>query len=328
MKHLLFSLLAGLALTAPTAAHQSAPTGSLIDRSHGAPGTPETISYAPDPGERMTVEVTVGGRGPYRFVVDTGAERTVISSEVARSLGLGSGGDVTLASVSQVSRVPSVMIPELEIGRRTIADIQAPALAERNIGAHGMLGIDSLRLQRVTFDFTRRELTLSSSHIDDDRFAPGEIVVRGRTRQGRLLLTNAFLDGQRITVIVDTGSQITIGNAALRRRLEQARRLRDVRVLSLTGVTGDLVSADYTVARRLQVGGVHINDFPIAFSEVRLFQLLDLQNRPAILLGMDALRLFDRVSIDFANRRVRLAPPVSQAVPQTRMAALAPLRAR
>jgi len=328
MKHLLLSIAASAALAIPAAAQQGAPTGSLIERGQGAPGSSETIGYAPDSGQRMTVEVSIGGRGPYRFIVDTGAERTVISSELARTLGLGSGGDVTLASVSQISRVPSVMIPELEIGRRTIADIQAPALAERNIGAHGMLGVDSLRLQRVVFDFTRRELTLSSSHIDDDRFAPGEIVVRGRTRLGRLLLTNAFLDGQRITVIVDTGSQITIGNAALRRRLERARRLRNVRVLSLTGVTGDLVSADYTVAQRLQVGGVHINDFPIAFSEVRLFELLDLGNRPAILLGMDALRLFDRVSIDFANRRVRLAPPTSQADRPVRMAAAAPLRAR
>lgn len=326
MKHLLLSVAAaGTVLALPAAAQQSAPTGSLIDRA--APQA-ETIGYTPDASERMTVEVNVAGRGPYRFVVDTGAERTVISSELAHSLGLDSGGDVTLASVSQVSRVPSVMIPELGIGRRTIADIQAPALAERNIGAQGMLGVDSLRLQRVVFDFTRRELTLSSSHIDDDRFAPGEIVVRGRTRLGRLLLTNAYLDGQRITVIVDTGSQITIGNAALRRRLERARRLRDVRTIALTGVTGDLVAADYTVAQRLQVGGVHINDFPIAFSEVRLFELLDLENRPAILLGMDALRLFDRVSIDFANRRVRLAPPTSQTTPPTRMAALAPLRAR
>lgn len=328
MKHPLFSLLAGLALAAPAAAQQGVPTGSLIERNRGAPGSSETIGYAADAWERMTVAVNVAGRGPYRFIVDTGAERTVISSEVARSLGLGSAGDVTLASVSEVSRVPSVIIPELEVGRRTISDIQAPALAEHNIGAQGMLGVDSLRSQRVTFDFTRRELTLSSSHIDDDRFAPGEIVVRGRTRLGRLLLTNAYLDGQRITVIVDTGSQITIGNAALRRRLERARRLSDVRTLALTGVTGDLVMAEYAVAQRLQVGGVHINDFPIAFSDVRLFELLDLENRPAILLGMDALRLFNRVSIDFANRRVRLAPPTSQNAPQTRMAALAPLRAR
>ena len=307
-------------LAASASAQQGAPTGSLIERTRGPGDGAETIGYAPDLWERMTVAVNVAGRGPYRFIVDTGAERTVISRELAASLGLDSGGDVTLASVSTVSQVPTVMIPELEVGRRTLSGIQAPALHQQNIGAQGMLGVDSLRSQRVVFDFGRREITLSPSHIDDDRFAPGEIVVRGRTRLGRLLLTNAYLDGQRITVIIDTGSQVTVGNLALRRRLERARRLGEVRMLSLTGVTGDLVTAEYTRARRLQVGGVHIDDLPIAFSEVRLFSLLALSDRPAILLGMDALRLFDRVSIDFANRRVRLAPPSSRLERPMRMA--------
>lgn len=316
------ALLICCCLAAGASAQQGAPTGSLIERSRGPADTAETISYAADPGQRMTVSVTVGGRGPYRFIVDTGAERTVISSELARTLGLNSGGDVTLASVSQISRVPSVMIPELEVGRRTLSGIQAPALAERNIGAQGMLGIDSLHSQRVMFDFTRRELTLSASHIDDDRRTPGEIVVRGRTRLGRMLLTNATVDGQRVTVIIDTGSQVTVGNAALRRRLDRSGRLGETRTLSLFGVTGDVVIADYVRVGRLHIGDIRMDDLPIAFSEVALFQLLGLDNRPAILLGMDALRLFDRVSIDFANRRVRLAPPTGRLERPVRMAAM------
>jgi len=315
-------LLICCSLAAAAPAQQGAPTGSLIERSRGPSDTAETIGYAADAGQRMTVSVNVAGRGPYRFIVDTGAERTVISSELARSLGLSSGGDVTLASVSQVSRVPSVMIPELEVGRRTLSGIQAPALAERNIGAQGMLGIDSLHSQRVMFDFARRELTLSASHIDDDRRTPGEIVVRGRTRLGRMLLTNATVNGQRVTVIVDTGSQVTVGNDALRSRLERSGRLGETRMLSLFGVTGDVVTAEYVRVGRLHIGDIRMDDLPIAFSEVALFRLLGLDRRPAILLGMDALRLFDRVSIDFANRRVRLAPPSSRLERPVRMAAL------
>ena len=41
----------------------------------------------------MTVPVEIGGAGPYRFVVDTGAERTVISRELARELELEPGPD-------------------------------------------------------------------------------------------------------------------------------------------------------------------------------------------------------------------------------------------
>jgi predicted aspartyl protease len=311
MKTLLISLLA-VALAAPAMAQQRGATGSLIERSRGSTDTAETIGYAPDPWARMTVPVTVGGRGPFQFIVDTGAERTVISQELAQHLGLSPAGDLTLASVSRVSQVPSVIIPELDLGRRTLSGIHAPALSERNIGAQGMLGVDSLRSQRVVFDFDRRELTLTSSSIQEERSSPDEIIVRARTRLGRMIITNAAIDGQRVTVIIDTGSQVTLGNAALRRRLESSNRLGQLRILSLTGVTGDLVTAEATRTRRLQIGGMRINDLPVAFSEVRLFSLLGLSSRPAILLGMDALQLFGRVSIDFANRRVRLSPSHSR----------------
>jgi hypothetical protein len=43
---------------------------------------------------------------------------------------------------------------------------------------------------------------------------------------------------------------------------------------------------------------------PITFADNYAFAALNLQDRPAILLGMDALNLFDRVLIDFSNRRV------------------------
>ncbi len=325
MKSLL-ALLFTAAFATPTVGQPA--TGSLVERSRGATDTAETIGYAADPWARMTVAVNIGRSGPFQFIVDTGAERTVISRELALTLGLTSGGDVTLASVAQVTRVPSVIIPELDLGRRTLSGIRAPALAERHLGAQGMLGVDSLRSQRVVFDFERRELTLSSSQIVEERPAPDEIVVRGRTLLGRMIITNAFVDGQRVTVIIDTGSQVTLGNSALRRRLESAGRLGLTRQLSLTGVTGDLVTAEYTRTRRLQIGGLRVNDMPIAFSDVRLFSVLGLGSRPAILLGMDALQLFSRVSIDFANRRVRLAPPHSRAEPPLRMAGSAGSRAR
>jgi predicted aspartyl protease len=282
--------------------------------------TAETLAYLPDAASRMTLAVNVGGQGPFRFVVDTGAERTVVSSELALALGLDSGGDVTLASVSSVSRVPSVLLPGLEVGRRTLPMIRAPSLAQRNIGAQGMLGVDSLQSQRVVFDFRNREITLSTSLLEEQNWPADTIVVTGRTLLGRLILTDARIDGQRIRVIVDTGSQVTIANNALRRRLLERGRLGETRMLELRGVTGDIALAEYTRAGRIQIGDVHLDDMPIAFADVELFNLLGLTDRPAILLGMDALRMFERVSIDFARRRVRLLPPRSSLVPETRMA--------
>lgn len=274
-----------------------------------APQTPETLGYGADSLARMTVPVTVAGRGPFRFVVDTGAERTVISRELARSLALQPSELVLVASIVDVRPVPTVMIPEIIFGRRTLSDVQAPVLDDEHLGAHGMLGVDSLADQQLVLDFARREMRLSRSVMDSSRWAPGTIVVTARTLLGRLVLTDASVDGQRVTVVVDTGSPITIGNGALRDRLVGRRGLPPGQTLRLTSVTGGHVDVTYTRTRRMRVGEAGIRDLPIAFSDLQLFQELGLTDRPAVLLGMDVLQLFSRVSIDFARHRLRLMPP-------------------
>jgi predicted aspartyl protease len=320
MMRRLFAFLAGISLVAGAAAAQTRhQTGSLAAPPDEEPAG-ETVGYLADAANRMTVAVNVDGRGPFHFVVDTGAERTVVSNELAQQLALDPGDDVTVMSVSRSMRVPSVFVTALEVGRRTIPTIQAPSLARQHIGAEGMLGVDSLQSQRVVFDFRNRQLSLSTSHLEDQNWPGDAIVVTGRSLAGRLILTDANLDGQRIRVIIDTGSQVTIANSALRAQLSRRGRLGQVRTLELQGVTGDVIQADFTRAGRIRIGDVHVEDLPIAFADVELFNLLGLRNKPAILLGMDALRMFDRVSIDFANRRVRLLPPRSASRPLTELA--------
>ena len=60
------------------------------------------------------------------------------------------------------------------------------------------------------------------------------------------------------------------------------------------------------MARRIRIGGAALRHLSVAFADAEPFRQLRLDDRPALLLGMDALRLFERVSVDFANRRVRL----------------------
>jgi len=286
------------------------------------PVPPETLGYRADPTERMTVPITIDGRGPFHFIVDTGAERTVISRELATRLDLDPSRTVTLASVTDVRRVPTVIIPRINVGRRSLSAIQAPALLASHIGADGMLGVDSLRNQRVVFDFERQEMRLSRSVAHDERWPADTIVVTAQTRLGRMVLADATVDGQRVRAIVDTGSQITVGNEALRRRLINRGRIDPNMSLEVTSVTGATAQLNYTVTQRLRIGGVVVNNLPIAFGALDLFRQLGLEDRPAILLGMDALQLFRQVSIDFGSRRLRLVPgPASQLGGPLRVAA-------
>jgi predicted aspartyl protease len=291
-------LLASILLAAP-ATGQDAPASLPPDEG-------VVIALGQDRSDRMTVPVSIDGRGPYPFVVDTGAERTVIARELAAQLSLGAGTSARVHSMTEVSTIETVVIPGLEVGGKTVRGIHAPALSRYHLGAEGMLGVDSLRSQRVSFDFAKREMTVVPAHRAEENWGDGAIVVTGRSRYGHLVLVDASVDGQKVWVIVDTGSEVTVGNSALRAKLERKGRLGAVRQIEMLSITGGRRVADQTVARRLRLGGMDIRAMPIAFADVHPFRKLGLADRPALLLGMDALKLFDRVSVDFANRRVRM----------------------
>lgn len=297
----------------------------LVGQAAGAQPVPvpeaETLASRPDAIRRMTLPVMIDGRGPFDFVVDTGAERTVISRQLAEALQLTPGRQVRLATIADVRQVPTVLIPRLAFGRQTVDRIQAPVLEAQNLGADGMLGIDSLANRQLVLDFRRREVHLTRALNERMERQEGTIVVVGRTRLGRLVLTDAAVDGQNVTVIVDTGSPVSIGNSALRDRLGAAGGLPPPELVKLLSVTGVEVSVAATLTRRMRIGDAGVRDLPIAFADLALFREMGIERQPALLLGMDVLQLFERVVIDFPRRRLRLMPgPRSEARPQLRVA--------
>ncbi len=260
--------------------------------------------------KRLTVPVAVGTSGPYNFIIDTGAERTVIARELAGSLKLGSSSPVVITSMTGRDTVNTVIVPGLSI--KSIGEqhtIVAPALEARNLGALGLLGIDTLRNHQVTIDFENgtmavRPSTKRSSFSKRDR---DEIVVTAKSVFGQLIVTDAYYDNTRIQVVLDTGSQVTMGNSALRKRV--GRDVPRSQKILLTSVTGDQTTADYTQVPNVVVGQVRFGSMPVAFADVTPFERFGLVKRPALLLGMDALRSFRRVEIDFPNRQVRFLMP-------------------
>jgi len=269
----------------------------------------DEIPIGTDIGDRMTVKVSVGGQGPYKFLVDTGAERTIISRELAHHLQLADGKDAILHSVIGANDVNTVFIPHLQVSNNVISVVDAPALAQSNIGADGMLGIDSLRSQRVLFDFKAQTMSITPSSRPVERLDGQTIVVRARARSGRLIFTQAQIDGQQVTVIVDTGSQVTIGNLALQRALMKHRLTTVPNPVMIESVTGEKLSAKVAQIERLELGDVRIEDLAVAFADAHIFKQLDLKGQPALLLGMNAMRAFDRISIDFASKKVRFVLP-------------------
>jgi predicted aspartyl protease len=258
--------------------------------------------------------VRVGGFGPFRFLVDTGADRTAISNELAGRLGLSKGERASIHTVAGVARVSTAQVPDLQLTRKPVKVADAPLLDSANMGADGIIGVDSLRSQRVLFDFQSQTLSIVPSALSDFPDEPGTIVVQAMRKNGRLIVTDAAANGHTLTVVIDTGAQISIGNEALREKLMGGDLVDPSQKIQLQSVTGALLTGDYMFVRELEIGGLTLKNLAIVFADAHTFGELKLDHRPALLLGMNAIRAFKKVSIDFANQKFRVVlPETSQA---------------
>ena len=252
---------------------------------------------------RMTVAVQVNGRGPYQFVVDSGADSSVVGTRIASALKLPPGTPAILNGMTATSRIERVLVDELKVGDTGIKELELPVLQERHLGGDGMIGIDALVEQRLMMDFEKRLIKVEDARRPPPRF-DGEIVVTAYLRRGQLIITQARANGRPVDAVIDTGSEITIGNFALREQIVR-RRVAKLETVEVTGVTGVTVELEMARIAELRLGPVLLRGVSIAFAEVPPFAVFGLSDRPALLLGTDLMNTFRRVSLDFRARKVR-----------------------
>lgn len=255
---------------------------------------------------RLSVPVQINGQGPFRFLVDSGADRTVIGLELARALALPPGARVLLHSATADMRVDTVLLSSLRIGASEINAIAAPALPQAYLGAQGLIGIDALADQRLLLDFDRRRVIVQDSrHARAPALAAGEIVVVARRRNGQLILTQARVGRVPVAAVIDSGAEVTIGNRALRDRLFARRNRPQPQTVEIVDVTGTTIQAESLLVPTMAVGSIELQGVPLAFLDAPPFALFGLADQPAMLLGTDVLSAFSRVALDFRARRVR-----------------------
>lgn len=252
---------------------------------------------------RLSVEVRVNGRGPYQFVVDSGADTSVVGLRIAHDLQLPLGTPVTLHNMTDRNIVDRVRVDSLTLGPSTIRNLQLPALREADLGGAGMIGIDALARQRLMLDFEEKLIRVEDAS-KPVRSMPGDIVVTARLHRGQLILTEVKAGRVTLDAVVDTGSQISIGNSALRDLLVR-RRLHKLETVTAIGVTGTSVELQIARIDELRLGSVTLSNVPIAFADVPPFEVFGIADKPALLLGTDLLGTFRRVSLDFRARKVR-----------------------
>ncbi len=261
----------------------------------------ETIELTAERYERLTVPVTIKGQGPFRFMIDTGAQATVLSKGLADRLQLNERRPAVLVGMASRRAIEVAEVPEFSLGTRTINIRNAPLVERANIGgADGIVGLDSLQGQRVLLDFrNNRMLVAGARELGGNKGY--EIIVRARPRLGQLIITEARLNGVKVQVLIDTGAQGSVGNHALLEKLKRAKPMGDT---VMTDVNGATLAGTARQGRSLTFGRLELSNLPIVFADSPSFHALDLHDKPALVLGVREMRLFSRVAIDFEERKI------------------------
>jgi predicted aspartyl protease len=266
-----------------------------------------TLAAGTDAEQHMTIEVMLNGKGPYHFVVDTGSEKSVISDRVAAELGLITSGEVRVTGIARKVSANLVRVREMAFGPIVRNDLNLPVLPWTDLLADGFLGLDAIRGCRVTFDFRKKVLRIEHprSTVPFDESGRQTIVVRATGNSGRLKTTDCTVDGIGTTMFLDTGAQLSIGNPALRDALlRRNRNLAPAGTIDIFGITGGQIAGVAYPIKAIRVHSLMFGTGVVAIADVSIFNDWGLANRPALMLGMDFLRQFGGVSIDYRRKEI------------------------
>jgi predicted aspartyl protease len=116
----------------------------------------------------VLVPVYVNGRGPYRFLLDTGASHSILSVNVADALAIRPGKTEELITAGGPVRVTVRNVEMLQIGSVRM-DRQPVAVADlallSTLGVDGILGGDCLKSFNLYIDYARQILRMEPSAL-------------------------------------------------------------------------------------------------------------------------------------------------------------------
>ena len=115
--------------------------------------------------------------------------------------------------------------------------------------------------------------------------------------------------GRRIKAkaVIDTGAERTLGNLALQTRMNKNRRgTREVVNAVVHGATPDIADGDVQTVKEATIGDMTLTNFEVIFADFHVFKLWELDQEPALLIGMDMLGVLDRLVIDYRRNEVSM----------------------
>ncbi len=257
-----------------------------------------------DKALRLTAPVTLNGKGGFEFLVDTGANRSAISAATADSLGLRRGKPMRIHTMLGPADTPSAIVEELMVGDRVLKRLNVPVLPNGGVAVQGMLGIDWLKGQRLILDMEGDKLEIRKTR---SAMQAGATIVPARLKHGQLTIIDADVNGRgRLNCMIDSGSEVSVGNRHLRALAASRSDKFEKSVVTITVI--DAMNRKFPAQLGylpfVRIGGVQFGNLPVVFAETPLLALWGIQDEPSLMMGMDVLKEFSKIEMDFGMSRV------------------------
>ncbi len=283
---------------------------------------------------RPFIKLMVNGKGPLRFVVDTGASLSVISDKIAARFGVkpvarggnaravgGSGSFPILYGLLDSITIGEAKIEAIPVYIRTIHSAPDTPEIER---ADGYIGLSVLANYGVTLDYQAKQMTLDRAPIREEPVKPdaakpadppsivGDIVsgfeVPIRSTSGGLASAEAHLPDLKrpLNFIIDTGATTTvISKASVQRHELEGLKIKGetIRVIGAAGIEDGVETLGLSA---LTVNGLRKDNSRAVILNLEAVNETSGFEQHGI-LGGDYLAHF-RVSLDLRRYQFKLTP--------------------
>lgn len=259
----------------------------------------------------ILLPVYVNGRGPYEFILDTGAGVSLLTPELARSLGLLLEGSAEGRGAGGAMRIDFTRIESLAVGPLHASDIKAGVTDDLHrigaaIRAHvdGNLGYNYLKDFRFTLDYDRLRMTLTRPQNGTPPAASNAAVpFRIANPTKPLILVPVTINGRGpYQFILDTGAS----GCDVTSEVAASLGLHSTPAGSVTGA-GGTIPVRRSRVDRFSVGNVAVQNLEVFVSDMYapIAKIVGVQLDGIV--GYSFLRQF-LVTIDYPATTVRFDP--------------------
>ncbi len=281
----------------------------------------------------VTVSAMVNGKGPYDFVLDSGATITATFQNLAdqQAFTPADRAPIRILGLAGSETLPAIIVGDLTIGGQRMDNhvgVILPDWRDSRQTPGGVLGLDFLTRYTVLFDADKRMIRLYN------RRAPVIDLPRGwsNTRMkavnfgsgaGTLYRVTVDMHGRRIPCIIDLGASGTLINyRALRKMLtgfyinqpsqtgfSTGSRLRDI--------FDNIEIARLVQVRTLKIAGSKWRKPILTVFDAKIFEELGVDKAPFCLVGADLMTARSFI-FDFANERLYVGPKAKRRLADAR----------